>query len=193
MGIPPPHEITELLQQLRTGSRDALDRLMPLVYGELRRQAGRYLQRERRDHTLQPTALVHEAYLRLVGHHQAPWQNRAHFFGIAAQTMRRILVDHARGLQRIKRGGPQQKVALEEAHALTEDSTVDLLALDEALEQLVKLDPQAARIVELRYFAGLSVEETAEALGISPTSVKRDWRMAKAWLHAALARAPDAS
>src|SRR5262245_20532515 len=160
MAIPPRTEISELLEQLRTGSREARDRLVPLVYGELRRQAERYLKRERRDHTLQPTALVHEAYLRLFGHQQAPWQNRAHFFAIAAQTMRRILVDHARGLQRIKRGGPQQKVAIEEAHALVQGGTVDVLALDEALEQLAKLDPQEARIVELRYFAGLSIEET---------------------------------
>lgn len=155
---------------------------MPLVYDELRYLASRYLKHERSDHTLQTTALVHEAYIRLIDQHQVTWQNRAHFFGVAAQMMRRILVDHARGQHADKRGGGAQKLSLDEAIGLAQEREVDLIALDEALTTLATLDPQQSLIVEMRFFGGLSVEEVAEALSISRSTVKRDWSMAKAWL-----------
>jgi len=175
-------DVTELLAGMQAGDPQAAEQLIPLVYQELRRLAGHYMRAERPDHTLQATALVHEAYLKLVDQTQVTYQNRAHFFGIAAQLMRRILVDHARAHQAEKRGSGQ-KLQLDEAAALPESREVDLVALDEALQELAKLDPQQSRIVELRFFAGLSIEETATVLEISPATVKRDWAMARAWLH----------
>jgi RNA polymerase sigma factor (TIGR02999 family) len=181
--MPQPIEpdLTALLRDASEGDQNALDRLMPLVYGELRKIAASYLRQERKDHTLQPTALVHEAYLRLTNQRDMAWQNRAHFFGIAAQMMRRILVDHARKRQAAKRDASAWKVATAEVDGGAE-SAPELLALDRALEELEKIDPQQAKIVELRFFGGLTVEETAEVAGISPRTVKREWRTAKAWL-----------
>ncbi|HEX5708312.1 MAG TPA: sigma-70 family RNA polymerase sigma factor [Pyrinomonadaceae bacterium] len=176
------HEVTQMLLRLTDGESTVLDDLLPLIYGELRRLAASYLRRERPGHTLQPTALVHEAYMRMVDQTQVQWQNRAHFFGVAAQMMRRILVDHARGQSAEKRGGEFQKLSLDENIDVSGERASDLVALDEALERLAKLDPQKSKIVELRFFGGLSVEETAEVLGVSAPTVKRQWRMAKAWL-----------
>ena len=183
MSAPVETEISQLLIEWGRGDQEALDRLMPLVYDELRRLATRHLRRERPDHTLQTTALVHEAYLALVGQRQANWQNRAQFFAIAAQLMRRILVDYARSHRAAKRGGDYIKLSLDEAAALPDEKSAELLALDEALDRLAAVDPQQSRVVELRVFGGLSVEETAAALDISPRTVKREWSMAKAWLH----------
>ena len=179
-------DVTALLGQLAKGNDAAASKLIPVVYKELRRLAGGYMRRERIDHTLQPTALVHEAYLKLVKQHSVDWQSREHFFGIAAQVMRRILVDHARGHLREKRGGGQRPVAMDEALVFAPEQSEELLKLDEALERLTKLDPRQGRIVELRFFGGLTVEQTADLLGISPKTVKRDWSMAKAWLHGEL-------
>jgi RNA polymerase sigma factor (TIGR02999 family) len=180
----PPHtqDVTQLLVKLGDGDQSALDELLPLVYDELRRLADRYLRRERSDHTLQATALVNEAYLRLVDQH-VPWQNRAHFFGVAAEMMRRILVDHAREHKAQKRGSGQLKLSLDEAINMSDERASDLIALDEALNALAEFDPQKSRIVELRFFAGLSIEETARVLGIGTATVIRQWRMAKAWLY----------
>jgi RNA polymerase sigma factor (TIGR02999 family) len=178
-----PEGITQLLIDWGKGDQAALERLMPLVYSELRRLAGNYLRRERAEHTLQPTALVNEAYLKLVDQRNARWQNRAHFFGIAAQLMRRILVDHARQRQAEKRGGAdQQRLSITSAEALVKQPEIDLLALNEALDELAQMDPQQSRIVELKFFGGLSIEETAEVLGISHATVERDWKLARAWL-----------
>jgi RNA polymerase sigma factor (TIGR02999 family) len=163
--------------------KEALDKLMPAVYDELRRQAARYLRREQAGHTLQTTALIHEAYMRLVDQRNVQWQNRAQFFGIAAQMMRRILVDHARTKKRAKRGGSDIRVSLADATMPVEERDLDVIALDEALTRLAEIDEQQSRVVELRFFSGLTVEETAEVMGISPATVKRDWSMAKAWLH----------
>jgi RNA polymerase sigma factor (TIGR02999 family) len=176
----PEPEVTALLRDWSGGDRAALERLMPLVYAELRKVAAGYLKSERPDHTLQPTALVHEAYLRLVDQRGVNWQNRAHFFGIAAQMMRRILVDHARRRQAAKRDAPVFR--LETAGGAGAEKDPELLALDVALEGLEALDPRQARIVELRFFGGLTVEETAEVAGISPATVKREWQTARAWL-----------
>jgi len=176
----PGQEVTALLREWAAGDRGALERLMPLVYGELRKLAANELRAERRSHTLQPTALVNEAYLRLVGQRSVSWNNRAHFFAIAAQMMRRVLVDHAR-----KRGAAKRSsgtVYLDLADAGGADRAPELLALDDALTELEKLDPRQARVVELRFFAGLSVEETAEVAGISTATVKRDWKTARAFL-----------
>jgi len=178
-----PGKVTMLLAEINRGDEAALAELIPLVYGELRRLAGRFLREERGSHTLQPTALVHEAYLRLVDQQRAEWQNRAQFMAIAARLMRRILVDHARARHAAKRGGALAALTLDDfdvagPRALSEE----MLAIDQALERLHLLDPQQARIVELRYFGGLSVEETAAALSISERTVKRDWAMARAWL-----------
>ncbi|MEO8435366.1 MAG: sigma-70 family RNA polymerase sigma factor [Pyrinomonadaceae bacterium] len=178
----PPHEVTQLLVAWSNGDKAALDRLMPLVYTELRRLAHHYMSRERPGHTLQTTALVNEAYLRLVDQDQMRWENRAHFFGIAARLMREILVDHARSRQAVKRGGGQYMLSLSKVDRLASRPDVNLIALDEALRRLEAIDPQKGRIVELRYFGGLRIEETAEVLGISPATVKRDWSMARAWL-----------
>jgi RNA polymerase sigma-70 factor, ECF subfamily len=179
-------DVTKLLGAIRDGDRSALERLIPLVYGELRSLAGHYLRRERSDHTLQPTALVHEVYMRLAGHlesHEADWRDRAHFFGVAARVMRQVLVDYARAHQAAKRGAGQVRVTLSEVSSFVDDQTIDLVALELALTRLAVLDPDQARLVELRFFAGLTVEETAEVVGRSATSVKREWRTARAWLH----------
>jgi RNA polymerase sigma factor (TIGR02999 family) len=175
-------EVTQLLKELRGGNEAAVDKLVPLLYGELRHMAAAYLSRERRDHTLQPTAVVHEAYLRLVEQKEVQWQNRQHFFGVAAQAMRRVLVDHARRHQSLKRGGEAGKISLESAMVAANDRSAELVAVDEALTRLAAVDPQQARIVELRFFGGLTVDETAKLTGISPATVKRDWNVAKAWL-----------
>jgi RNA polymerase sigma-70 factor, ECF subfamily len=178
-----------MLVKLTEGNTEVLEGLLPLIYNELRSLANNYLRRERADHTLQPTALVHEAYLRLVDQKNVKWQNRAHFFGVAANIMRRILVDHARRHTANKRGGGIEKQQLEEEIIVVSDEkSVELLALDDALEQLAKVDPQKSRIVELRYFGGLSVEETAEVMGVSAITIKRQWRMAKAWLYGQISR-----
>lgn len=182
-------EVTQLLVKLTDGNTQAIEDLLPLIYDELRNLAGKYLRRERVSHTLQPTALVHEAYLRLIDQTQVKWQNRAHFFGVAANIMRRILVDHARRTKAEKRGGDAEKLPIEEEIlVVSNEKSVELLALDEALENLAKIDPQKSKIVELRYFGGLSVEETAEVMGVSAITVKRQWRMAKAWLYGQIAR-----
>ena len=183
MDHPSGEDVTILLAELTKGDKEAASKLIPMVYDELRRLAGGYMRRERGDHTLQATALVHEAYLKLVEQHSVDWQGRAHFFGIAAQVMRRILVDHARGHLREKRGSGQQAVPLDEALVFAPEQSMELVKLDEALERLSKLDPRQGKIVELRFFGGLTVEQTADLLGISPKTVKRDWSMAKAWLH----------
>ncbi len=180
---PSSGEVTELLIRWSNGDRTALDRLMPLIYDELRRLARHYMRRERPGHTLQTTALVHEAYLKLVDQTKVRWHNRAHFFGIAANLMRQILVQHARRRHAAKRGGARSSVSLEDAVGLSEEPVVDLVALDQALIRLDALDPQKSRIVELRFFGGLTVDETAEVLGLSPRTVKRQWRVAKAWLY----------
>ncbi|MFM9904895.1 MAG: sigma-70 family RNA polymerase sigma factor [Pyrinomonadaceae bacterium] len=180
-------EITEMLRSCGAGNRDAMDKLVPLVYDELHRQARRYLSRERSGHTLQTTALVHEAYIRLIEYRFVDWQNRAHFFGMAANMMRRILVNYAVSQNRLKRGGSDEKLPLEEGLCVAaEDRDVNLLELDKALNELSVLDERQAQIVELRFFSGLSIDETAEILKISPATVKRDWSMAKAWLRAEL-------
>src|SRR5687768_8464297 len=178
-----PLNVTQLLIGWAKGDKDALDQLIPIVYDELRRQAARYLRRERVGHTLQTTALIHEAYLRLIDQKNVQWQNRAQFFGIAAQLMRRILVDHARTKKRAKRGGSDIRVSLADAEASVKAQELDVVALSEALDRLERIDEQQSKIVELRFFSGLTVEETAAVLDISPATVKRDWSMAKAWLH----------
>lgn len=179
---PQSEEVTRLLVNYSNGDQQALEQLLPLVYNELRRLAAGYLRREREDHTLQPTALVHEAYLRLLGQ-EVEWKNRAHFFGVAANMMRRILVDHARQHQAEKRGSGDVKIALDEAINLSSERAADLLALDDALTALAEFDPQKSRMIELRYFAGLSVEETAQVLGISIATFSRQWKTTKAWLY----------
>jgi len=178
-----PEGITQLLTRWNDGDQSALEELMPLVYAELRRLATNYLRRERAGHTLQPTALVNEAYLRLVEQKSAHWQNRAQFYGIAAQLMRRILVDHARLKHAEKRGGAEQKrLSITGAKGISEKPDLDVLALHEALEELAVIDPQQARIVELKFFGGLSIEEAAEVVGVGHATVERDWKMARAWL-----------
>ena len=184
----PDADVTGLLQAWRGGDVDARDRVATVVYEELRRRAGAYLRRERVGHTLQPTALVNEAFIRLVDQRNVRWQNRAHFFGIAAQAMRRILIDHARTQQRIKRGGVQQNVTLDEGMLAAAARSIDVLALDQALTRLAAIDERQARVVELRFFGGLSVEETATVMAISAATVKREWSMAKAWLYTQLSQ-----
>lgn len=188
MGRDPSSPVTELLIRWRGGDRQALDALMPLVYKELRRLANHYLQQERSDHTLQSTALVHEAYVRLVGQDLPQWQSRAHFFGVAAQLMRQVLVDHARSRQAAKRGGAACRVALEEDLLQSQDKEIDVILLDEALKDLAALDPQQSRIVELRFFAGLTIDDTSEVMGVSPATVSRDWTSARAWLYREISR-----
>jgi len=183
MPTPEPQRLTQLLVAWSDGDRAALDELFPLVYDELRQLARRRMRRERQGHTLRTTALVNDAYLRLVDQRQVRWQNRAHFFAIAAQMMRRILVDHARARNYEKRGGGAAHVPLEEAAVLAEGKAAEILALDEALVALAEIDARRARVVELRYFGGLSNEEIAEVLKISPNTVTRDWNMARAWLY----------
>jgi RNA polymerase sigma factor (TIGR02999 family) len=184
-----PGPVTQLLVAWTNGNRAALEELIPVVYPELRRIAGRYLRRERVGHTLQPTALVHEAYVKLIDQNRAQWQNRAQFFGVAAQLMRRILVDHAREHKADKRGGGARPVTLVDAMAASPDRGIDVLALDEALARLTTLYPEQGRLVELRYFGGLTIEETSEVLGQSPATVKRQWAVARAWLLANLTEA----
>lgn len=175
--------ITQLLIEVTNRNSAAVDVLLPLIYDELRSLAANYLRRERSNHTLEPTALVHEAYLRMVDQTQVNWQNRAHFFGVAAQMMRRILVDHARSHNAEKRGQDFQKLSLDENIDKSDERSSELIALDDALQALTEMDEQKARIVELRFFGGLSIDETAEVLGVSAPTVKRQWRMAKAWLY----------
>jgi RNA polymerase sigma factor (TIGR02999 family) len=181
-------DVTGLLSELTRGNQEAAEKLIPLVYPELKRIARAYMRRERPDHTLQTTALVHEAYVKLVGQKTPNWQGRSHFFGIAAQLMRRILIDHARGHLREKRGGAKEVLPLNEALAFSAERSEELVQLDEALERLSIIDPRQGKIVELRFFGGLSVEETSEFLSVSPKTVKRDWAVAKAWLHGELRR-----
>jgi RNA polymerase sigma factor (TIGR02999 family) len=183
-----PDQLTQLLVRWRGGDREALDALMPLVYDELRRLAHYYLQRERSDHTLQSTALVHEAYMRMLGQNLPDWQNRAHFFGVAARLMRQILVEYARSHQAAKRGGDACKVTLDEGALVPQKTDVDVIQLDDALQDLAKLDEQQSRIVELRFFAGLSIDDTSEVLGISPATVAREWTTARIWLHREISR-----
>jgi RNA polymerase sigma factor (TIGR02999 family) len=175
-------QVTDLLTRWRAGDREALDVLMPLVYEELRRLARYYLRQERPDHTLQSTALVHEAYVRLAGQNPPEWQSRAHFFGVAARLMRQILVDHARASHAAKRGGASLTLSLDEAVAGSKGKELDILALDDALNNLAQFNPQQSQIVELRFFSGLSIEDTSEVLGVSPATVKRNWTTARAWL-----------
>lgn len=182
-------EITQLLDDWSKGNETALDQLMPLVYDELRRQASRHLRKERQGHTLQTTALIHEAYLKLIGSDAVEWQNRNHFFAVASTAMRRILVDHARERHRQKRGGIAEHLPLDEAVQISANAkSVDLIALDEALNRLAKLDRRQAKVVELRYFGGLSIDETAEILGIANSTVRLDWNLAKAWLRRELSK-----
>jgi RNA polymerase sigma factor (TIGR02999 family) len=185
---PPPNEITQLLLRWSRGDRVALDQLMPVVYRELRKIANGYLRRERADHTLQPTALINEAYLRLVKQDFPEWQSRSHFFGLAARLMRQILVEHARAHTAEKRGGGGAALALDEALVYTGDNAAELVALDDALQALAQFDERKARVIELRYFGGLSVEETATALGLSLATIGHEARLARAWLHRELSR-----
>jgi RNA polymerase sigma factor (TIGR02999 family) len=181
-----PGDVTQLLLGLKSGDPAAESQLLEVVYGELRGIAGRMMRRERQDHTLQATALIHEAYVHLVDQRGKDWQNRAHFFGVSAQVMRRILVDHARTRRTKKRGGGQPKVSLDEALPLSIEQSDEVLALDEALSRLAQFDPRQSRVVELRFFGGLTDEEAAEVLGVSSRTVKRDWVVAKAWLYGEL-------
>lgn len=186
MTKPAPEEMSQLLRDWSNGDQSALDKVMPVVYQELRRLAHHYMRNERADHTLQTTALVNEAYMRLADYREMRWQSRAHFFAVAAQVMRRILVDSARSRNYAKRGGGAQKVELDEAAVVSEGRSAEVIAVDEALIELESWDARKGRIVELRFFGGLSIEETAEVLKVSPTTVQREWRSAKAWLHRAI-------
>ena len=185
-----PEAVTQLLVAWSNGDQEALDRLMPLVYDELRQLARRYMRRERAGHTLQTTAVINEAYLRLVDQQNVRWQNRAHFFAIAAHVMRRILIDYARRRRYAKRGGGAPHVSLDEVAVLSEERAADLIALDEALDSLASIDPQQSRVVELRFFGGLTVKETAEVLKLSHDMVKREWSTAKAWLYREMSSGP---
>ena len=189
--IPASQDVTQLLVDWSNGDQAALDKLLPLVNAELRQLAKRYMRRESPGHTLQTSALVNEAYLRLIDQNHVQWQNRAHFLGIAAQLMRRILIDHARGHQYAKRGGGAVQVSLDETVAVTEARAAELLAVDEALEKLTAMDARKGRIVELRFFSGMTEEETAEVMGISTPTVQREWRAAKAWLRRMLTEGKD--
>jgi RNA polymerase sigma-70 factor (ECF subfamily) len=182
------HEITALLAELKKGNKQAEEQLIPLVYKELHRLSRHYMRGEKQGHTLQASALVNEVYMRLAGEHNVDWKNRAHFFGTAANIMRRILVDHARTRDAGKRGGSAEKVSLENAFVYTDAQSWQVVAIHEALNKLAEWDQRQCRIVEMRFFAGLNVEETAEAMGISPTTVKREFQMAKAWLYGALSK-----
>jgi RNA polymerase sigma-70 factor, ECF subfamily len=184
------NSITSLLSQLSEGNREVEERLIPQIYEELRRVAGYHMRLERANHTLQPTALVHEAYARMVQHPHVPWQSRAHFFATASQLMRHILVDHARTHQAAKRGGIQQQVTLDEAILPAKEHSIDVLALNEALDRLTQLDSRQGQLVELHFFGGLSFEEIALVLQISERTVKRDWSMARAWLRRELSKSP---
>jgi RNA polymerase sigma factor (TIGR02999 family) len=188
MTEPSPEEVSQLLIEWSNGDKSALDKLTPLIYEELRRLAHHYMNRERAGHTLQTTALVNEAYLRLVNRKDVQWQNRAHFFAIAAKLMRCILVDHARSHAYAKRGGGAAKVTLDEALIVSQERAGEVVALDDALTRLEQIDAQQSNIVELRFFAGLTIEETAEVLNLSPATIKREWVTAKAWLYRELSR-----
>jgi RNA polymerase sigma-70 factor (ECF subfamily) len=188
---PSPSEVSRLLLNWSEGDRAAFDKLVPLVYDELRRLARHFMRREREGHTLQTTALVNEAYVRLVDQRSVRWQNRAHFFAIAAQLMRRILVDHARSRRFAKRGGEARQVSFDEAAIVSRERCAELVAVDDALTDLAARDPRKSQIVELRFFGGLNIEETAEVIGISPTTVQREWRSAKAWLYQAIREGAD--
>ena len=179
-------DVTRMLVALRGGDAEVEHELYQAVYGELHRMAARYMRRERPDHTLQATALIHEAYVDLIDQRHKDWQNRAHFYGVAANVMRRILIDHARTHRTAKRGGRAQKLSLDDALPLTSQQSDELLALDEALARLAQFDPRQSRVVELRFFGGLSEEEAAQVLGVSSRTVKRDWRLAKTWLYGEL-------
>lgn len=179
-------DISVILKEWSSGNREIADEILPLVYHELRKLAAQYLRKERPDHTLQPTALVHEAYLKLVDISEVNWQDRMHFFAVSSQIMRNILVDHARARLSEKRGGGIQKIELDEAISFSNSSSVNLIELDDALKHLAEFDEQQCKIVELRFFGGLTIEEIARVLNISPATVKRDWVMAKAWLHKTL-------
>jgi RNA polymerase sigma-70 factor, ECF subfamily len=184
----PDSKVTLLLTEIREGNQEAANRLMPLIYSELRRMAASYMQRERAEHTLQPTALVNEAYMRLAGGESVPWQNRAHFFGIASHAMREVLLDYARRHSAGKRGGKDaRKVEMDAELRGVSPKIENVIAIDEALERLARIDPRQSRLIELRFFAGLSVEESAEVMGVSPVTIKREWRSAKAWLYRELA------
>jgi RNA polymerase sigma factor (TIGR02999 family) len=186
---PKPHEITELLAQWSDGNQTALDRLYPLVYEELRRLARSYMRGERKGHTLQTTALINEAYVRMVDQRNVHWQNRSHFFAISAQIMRRILVDHARRYLHAKRGGGAQKISLDEVLIVAKERSEEVLMLNEALSNLARLDPRRCQVVEMRYFAGLNNKEIASVLKISENTVMRDWNLARAWLYQQLSEA----
>jgi len=188
MTPPAQHEVTQLLLAWSDGDKAALEELTPLVYAELHRLAEKYMRRERAGHPLQTTALVNEAYVRLVDLRQVRWQNRAHFFGVAAQLMRHILVDFARARRRAERGGYKQQVSLDEAAVVSKEKSADFIALDDALKSLAEIDPRKSRMVELRFFGGLSVEETAEALNVSPRTVMREWSLARDWLYRELSK-----
>jgi len=177
-----PEGVTQLLADWSAGNQAALEQLMPLVYDELHRLARRHMARERRDHTLQTSALINEAYLRLVDQKDLQWQNRAHFFAVAAQVMRHILIDHARSYQYAKRGAGAQKIPLDETAIFTQQRAAEFVALDDALKTLAEVDPRRSQVVELRFFGGLSIEETAEVMKISAPTVQREWRAAKGWL-----------
>ena len=179
-------DVTALLVQLSKGDKSVIERLMPLVYDELHRRAAGYMRKERANHTLQPTALVHEAYLKLVQQRESNWKNRAHFLAVAAQLMRRILIDHARARLSAKRGGEAELVSLDEAFQFRTDTPAGLLSVDDALTKLEKLDPRQGRIVEMRFYGGLTVDETAEVLSVSSRTVEREWTLARAWLYAQL-------
>ena len=183
-------EVTQLLIRWSEGDKAALNELTPLVYDELRRVARNYMRREPTGHTLQTTALVNEAYLRLIGQERVRWQNRAHFFGIAAQLMRRILVDHARKRHNLKRGGDVRKIPLDQAVFVADEQAADLVALDGALRSLEALDERKGKVVELRFFGGLNIEEAAEVLSVSPATIQREWAMAKAWLYREITERP---
>ena len=183
-----PEEVTQLLLDSSAGDKAALDRLMPVVYQELRRLAHHYMRHERAGHTLQTTALVNEVYLRLIDYRKMDLQNRAHFFAVAAQVMRRILIDHARSRNFAKRGGRADRLSLDEAAIVSEERSAELIAVDDALMELETWDERKSKIVELRFFGGLSIEETAEVIKVSPTTVQREWRSAKAWLYQAIAQ-----
>ena len=191
MSRPSPHEVTQLLLDWRNGDKGALDKLTPLVYNELRRLANHYLRGERKDHTLQGTALVHEAYIRLIGQGDLEWKNRAHFFGVAARLMRQILVDHARKHRAAKRGSGERELSLDEAAVFSAERASNLVALDDALESLAQFDERKSRLVELRYFGGLSIEEISEVEETSIATVKRHMRMAEAWLHKEMSHGKD--
>ncbi len=182
--------VTQLLKEIQSGDKDALDQMLPLVYGELKKLASYQLRRERSNHTLQPTALVHEAYMRLINQREVDWRDRAHFFGLASQMMRRILVNHALAHKAEKRGGENVMLSLDEVLNFSEKPGVDITLLDDALNRLERIDPQQSKIIELRFFGGLTVEEVAEVLNVSGSTIKREWRIAKAWLYEQIVNSP---